>query len=139
MFGLAVGWMFWWLGNNPLMDGYQNEYLHIGNAYDLWGALQSGDVWHLRYYMYTGYWPFGFYIVPWPIMGFSGMGRNQLVAGNIIHLVVMFYGCWLLHRRFTSPLLFPLLFCLVVFLGPRSRDRFLDGFWSDFTQVFMNI
>ena len=43
--------------SNPLPDGYQNEYLHVGNAYDLFQALIDLDVWHMRWYMYTGYWP----------------------------------------------------------------------------------
>ena len=28
-----------WLDANQLPDGYQNEYLHVGNAMDLWGAV----------------------------------------------------------------------------------------------------
>ena len=46
-------WAWWWTSSNVLPDGYQNEYLHVGNAFDLWDALLDGDLWHLRYYMYT--------------------------------------------------------------------------------------
>jgi hypothetical protein len=86
---LAGVYLIWWVGMNPLPDGYQNEYLLVGNAYDLWGALTDGDVWHLRWYMYTGYWPWGLYAVPWPFMAILGPTRLALVLGNLIHLGVL--------------------------------------------------
>ena len=61
---MAGAYLLWWVHANPLPDGFQNEYLLVGNAYDLWGALVDRDVWHLRWYMYTGYWPWGLYAVP---------------------------------------------------------------------------
>ncbi len=79
----------WWVAHNPLPDGFQNEYLLLGNSMDLWGALTSGDIWHMRWYMYTGYWPWGFYAVPWPFMAVLGPTRLALVMGNLIHLGVL--------------------------------------------------
>ena len=86
---LAGLYLVWWTTGNPLPDGYQNEYLLIGNAFDLWGALIEWDVWHLRWYMYTGYWPWGLYAAPWPIMAILGPTRLALVLGNLIHLAVL--------------------------------------------------
>ncbi len=108
---LAALWMGWWLGANPLPDGYQNEYLHIGNALDLWGALLRRDVWHLRWYMYTGYWPWGFYAVPWPLMALLGPGRLALVGGNLVHLAVLLAAMVSLARR-TGASLAPVLLVL---------------------------
>jgi len=86
---LGGAYLIWWVGANPLPDGFQNEYLLVGNAYDLWGALTDGDIWHLRWFMYTGYWPWGLYAVPWPFMAVLGPGHLALVLGNLIHLGVL--------------------------------------------------
>ena len=32
-----------WLDANQLPDGYQNEYLHVGNAMDVWGEVIDRD------------------------------------------------------------------------------------------------
>ncbi|MFT5683437.1 MAG: hypothetical protein ACI8RZ_004368 [Myxococcota bacterium] len=101
---VAALWLGWWLTGNPLPDGYQNEYLHIGNALDLWAALAERDVWHLRWYMYTGYWPWGFYAVPWPMMALLGPGRMALIATNLIHLGVLLAAMGSLGRRLGAPL-----------------------------------
>ncbi|HCH65752.1 MAG: hypothetical protein CL927_10750 [Deltaproteobacteria bacterium] len=108
---VLAGHLWWWVTANPLPDGFQNEYLHVGNAYDLWGALQDRDVWHLRYYMYTGYWPWGFYAVPWPFLATLGPGRLALAAGNLLHLVALLFGAHRLGRRLDAPLA-PLLLVL---------------------------
>ena len=122
IFLLASIWMYWWVANNPLPDGYQNEYLHVGNAYDLWGALQGGDVWHLRWYMYTGYWPWGFYAVPWLFLLLFGLGQQALVAGNLLHLLVLLLGGRLLQQHFRSPwMLWVLFLCPGVFGASRNR------------------
>ena len=86
---LSAVYLCWWVGANPLPDGFQNEYLLVGNALDLWGALRAGDVWHMRWYMYTGYWPWGLYAVPWPFMAVLGPTHLALVLGNLIHLGVL--------------------------------------------------
>lgn len=92
------------MAHNPLPDGFQNEYLHEGNAYDLWGAVTAGDLWHARWYMYTGYWPWGFYAVPWPAMALFGPTRGALLAGNLLHLAVLLWGARELGRALDAPL-----------------------------------
>ena len=95
---LAGLYLTWWVSGNPLPDGYQNEYLLIGNAFDLWGALTDLDGWHLRWYMYTGYWPWGLYAIPWPFLAILGPSRLALVLGNMIHLAVLLASVRLLGR-----------------------------------------
>jgi len=93
LFLLTVVWFVWWHAKNPSPDGYQNEYLHVGNAFDLWEALVAGDIRLVRWLMYTGYWPFGFYMLAWPTLIF-GMSYHSLLATNILLLgllVLMFY------------------------------------------------
>lgn len=94
----------WWTAHNPLPDGFQNEYLHVGNAYDLWGALTALDQWHLRWFMYTGYWPWGFYAVPWPFLAVWGPTRGALVAGNLVHLAALLWGVLRLGQRVGRPI-----------------------------------
>ncbi len=108
---ILAAYTVWWTVENPLPDGFQNEYLHVGNAYDLWGALLDFDVWHLRWYMYTGYWPWGFYAAPWPFLAVIGPGRLALVAGNLLHLVALLWGATRLGQRLQAPLA-PLLLVL---------------------------
>jgi hypothetical protein len=86
---LAAVHLVWWVDLNPLPDGYQNEYILLGNAMDLWGAFTDGDTWHMRWYMYTGYWPWGLYAAPWPIVAALGPTRLAFVMGNLIHLAVL--------------------------------------------------
>lgn len=97
---LAGAYLTWWVGQNPLPDGFQNEYLLVGNAMDLWGALTQGDVWHMRWYMYTGYWPWGLYAVPWPVMAILGPTRLALILGNMVHLGVLLVAVNQLGRSF---------------------------------------
>ena len=104
LFGLAAAWLGWWASHNPLPDGFQNEYLHVGNAYDLWAALRAFDVWHLRWYMYTGYWPWGLYAVPWPALAIAGPGRLALLSGNLVHLGVLLVAMRSLGRSLGAPL-----------------------------------
>ena len=112
----AAAFLWWWAAHNPLPDGFQNEYLLMGNAYDLWGALVDGDQWHLRWHAYTGYWPFGLYVVPWPWMALFGPGRAALLAGNLLHLAVLLWASHDLGRRLDAPLAAPLvLLCPGVF------------------------
>ncbi|MEC7946554.1 MAG: hypothetical protein VX265_03240 [Myxococcota bacterium] len=104
IFALAACWLGWWAGHNPLPDGFQNEYLHVGNAYDLWAALQAFDVWHLRWYMYTGYWPWGFYALPWPALAVAGPDRVALLSANLVHLGVLLIAMRSLGRTLGAPL-----------------------------------
>lgn len=87
--GLAVGTHLW-LSQNPFADGYQNEYLHAGNAHDLWGAFRRWDTWHLRYYTSQGYWPPLFHVVTWPLLGALGARHEIMVLANVGWLAVAF-------------------------------------------------
>ncbi len=82
---LGVGTIAW-LGRNPFPDGYQNEYIHVGNAFDLFDALIRWDTWHLRYYVAHAYWPPLFYAATWPLQGLLERGRDALVLTNLIWL-----------------------------------------------------
>ncbi len=104
MWLLAATYLGWWAVENPLPDGFQNEYLHMGNAYDLWATLVSLDQWQMRTLAYTGYWPFGFYVLPWPFMGVLGPSRAALLAGNLVHLGVLLWGVNRLGRALGAPL-----------------------------------
>ncbi len=103
VWALAAVFLVWWTHENPLPDGFQNEYLHVGNAYDLWGALRTGDTWHLRWFMYTGYWPWGFYAVPWPSLALLGPSKLALLTGNLAHLGVLLWGTTRLSRTLDAP------------------------------------
>jgi hypothetical protein len=87
LIGLGIGTLVW-LGRNPFADGTQNEYLHVGNAFDLWDALRARDLWHLRYYVAHAYWPPGFYAAPWPLLALLGRGRDPLVLTNLAWLAL---------------------------------------------------
>ena len=101
---LAALWTGWWLNSNPLPDGYQNEYIHVGNAFDLWQALQQRDIYHLRHYMYTYYWPWGFNAVPWLTIPILGQSHVALVGANLIHLGVLLVAMASLGRQLGAPL-----------------------------------
>lgn len=100
---LAAAWAVWWVRHNPLPDGYQNEYLHIGNAFDLWGSWLRADLWHLRHYSETSYWPPGFYVAAFPLlyverMLYETQSRLTLVLSNLGHLAVLLWGMERLGR-----------------------------------------
>lgn len=106
--GAAV-WMAWWLAHNPLPDGFQNEYLHIGNAYDLWSALLRGAWWQVRLLVEGNYWPPGFYLLPMPLLWASAMRdgtqpASLLVAANLVHLGVLLAAMRALSRDLRAPL-----------------------------------
>jgi len=85
MLGLGAGSIAW-LGRNPFPDGYQNEYIHVGNAFDLFDALVRWDTWHLRYYVAHAYWPPLFYGATWPLQGLWERSRDALVLTNLAWL-----------------------------------------------------
>lgn len=92
--------MAWWLRHNPLPDGFQNEYLHVGNAFDLWTAALRGAWWQVRLLVEGNYWPPGFYAAPMPLLWVAAwttgtMPHGLLVAGNLLHLAVLLTA---LHR-----------------------------------------
>ncbi|MCB9745262.1 MAG: glycosyltransferase family 39 protein [Alphaproteobacteria bacterium] len=95
-----MGWeLSLWSARNGLPDGHQNEYLHVGNALDLWGAWVDRDAWHLRYYLGTNYWPPGFYLWPWPLFALLGATHQAMVLSNLGHLALLLMGAYLLGRE----------------------------------------
>ena len=97
-------WLFWWVNQNPLPDGYQNEYLHVGNAFDLYEALVDFDWWHVRWYAYTSYWPWGFYAIPLSILLPFGKGVVTLILSNLLYLIPLFYAMRRLAVHYKSAL-----------------------------------
>ena len=115
-FCIFLMWLIWWVNHNPLPDGYQNEYLHVGNTFDLFEAFTAGDWWHVRWYAYTSYWPWGFYAIPVPVLLFLGKGIDSLIISNVLYLIPLLWSMFRLAERFQatmSPyilLLFPAVF-----------------------------
>lgn len=99
-FGL---WLLWWTIHNPLPDGYQNEYLHVGNAFDLYEAVVSLDWWHVRWYAYTSYWPWGFYAVPLVGLLPFGKGIEVLILSNLLYLIALIWAMQRLGMAFQRP------------------------------------
>lgn len=121
VFLLFSGWLFWWTQNNPLPDGYQNEYLHLGSCFDLFEALLRLDLWHLRWYAYTSYWAWGFYVTPWIGMFITGKSLSTAILSNLWYLGLLIWSMSRLNDvlgRKHSLLL--LLFCPAVY-GAMTR------------------
>ncbi len=78
-----------WTERNGLMNGYQNEYLHVGNALDLWQAFQDRDGHTFGYLLRENYWPPVFYLAPWPLFALVGAGHQAMVWTNLFHLAVL--------------------------------------------------
>lgn len=104
LWALGAAFLVWWAAHNPAADGFQNEYLHHGNALDLYAALTEPDLYTLRWIAYTGYWPWGFLAVPWPMMALMGPTRLALLLGNLVHLAALLWGAARLGRRMGAPL-----------------------------------
>jgi len=105
--GAAI-WLFWWRAHNPLPDGFQNEYLHVGNAFDLWAALRVGAWWQARLLIEGNYWPPGFYLLATPPLWLAGLIRGTqptlaLVASNLLHLGVLLVAARALGRAMGAP------------------------------------
>lgn len=121
IFLVFSAWLFWWTSNNPLSDGYQNEYLHLGNAFDIFEALLQLDFWHLRWYTYTSYWAWGFYLPPWIGMFFTGKSLSMAILSNLWYLGLLIWSMEHLDRHFGLKYsLLLLLFCPAVF-GAMTR------------------
>lgn len=111
-------WSIWWNHLNLFPDGYQNEYLHVGNAFDLWTAFRDGDLWHLRWYFYTYYWPSGTYAASWPWIYVFGMSYQTLIASNIVWFVLLLASVQGISRITEHPLAMVLcIFCPAVYGG----------------------
>ena len=99
--GLGAGTIAW-LGRNPFPDGYQNEYIHVGNAFDLFDALARWDTWHLRYYVAHAYWPPLFYAATWPLQAVWERSRDALVLTNMAWLALALACTYRLSRGRTA-------------------------------------
>ena len=76
---------------NGLMNGTQNEIWHVLNAINLWDATPwvAKDSTDLSYYLWTNYWPPGFYLFAWPFLSALGGTHHALVLSNLGHLSVL--------------------------------------------------
>lgn len=121
VFGAMSVWLFWWVTHNPLPDGYQNEYLHVGNAFDLYEAVIQLDWWHIRWYAYTSYWPWGFYAVPlFGLLPF-GKGITVLILSNLLYLGGLIWSMQRMSLRFQRPLALGLLLLSPAVFGAMTR------------------
>lgn len=117
----SAAWAVWWVRHNPLPDGYQNEYLHVGNAFDLWVSWLRADLWHLKHYTETSYWPPGYYLTAFPLLYverllYETQSRMTLVLSNLVHLGVLLWGMAALGRALGGRLApFLLVLCPGVF------------------------
>ena len=120
-FSFFSSWLVWWTQNNPLPDGYQNEYLHLGTCFDLFEALLRLDLWHLRWYAYTSYWAWGFYIPPWIGMLLTGKSLSVAILSNLWYLGLLIWSVLqlddIIKQKYSLPLL---LFCPAVY-GAMTR------------------
>ena len=114
-------WLIWWTGQNPLPDGYQNEFLHVGNTFDLYDAVVSLDWWHMRWYAYTSYWPWGFYAVPMVLLIPFGKSIQVLVLSNLLYLAVLMWSMLRLAQKCKSPLSMYLLLLTPAVFGGLTR------------------
>lgn len=73
------------------MNGTQNEIWHVLNAVNLWDATPwvGKDSTGLSYYLWTNYWPPGFYVFAWPFLSVLGGTHQALVMSNLGHLAVL--------------------------------------------------
>ena len=106
-FLLMTAWLIWWTSQNPLPDGYQNEFLHVGNTFDLYESLVRLDWWHVRWYAYTSYWPWGFYAVPMVLLLPFGKSIQLLVLSNVLYLALLMWSMIRLGKRYNSPCCIP--------------------------------
>ena len=118
---LLIGWLVWWTTHNPLPDGYQNEFLHVGNTFDLYEALTRLDWWHVRWYAYTSYWPWGFYAVPLVVLLPFGKSISALVLSNLLYLFVLMWSMLRLSKVYNSPMALYLLLLTPATFGSMTR------------------
>ena len=120
-FVLMTVWLIWWTGQNPLPDGYQNEFLHVGNTFDLYESLVQLDWWHVRWYAYTSYWPWGFYAVPMVLLLPFGKSIQLLILSNVLYLALLMWSMIRLGKRCNSPLAVYLLLLTPAVFGGATR------------------
>jgi hypothetical protein len=91
-----------WTDRNGMMNGFQNEFIHVGNAMDLWGALIRGDSWTARQIVLSYYWPPLFYL--WPALLYPLMGASHaaMVTANITHLAILLYATFRLGEALSD-------------------------------------
>lgn len=100
--GIAGALQQIWWAQNGLPDGHQNEYLHVGNAMDLWQAWAQHDWGTLGGLLRGNYWPPGFYLWPWPLFRALGDTHRAMVASNLGHLALLLASAYWLGRDLGS-------------------------------------
>lgn len=91
-----------WLGQNGLPNGHQNEYLHVGNALDLWQAWAAHDFGLVGELLQGNYWPPGFYLFPWPLFRVFGASHWAMATANLGHMALLLAAVFLLGRDLGS-------------------------------------
>jgi hypothetical protein len=105
-----------WHAANGLMNGTQNEVWHVLNAVNLWDATPwvGKDDTSLSYFLWTNYWPPGFYVFAWPVMGLFGATHQSLVLSNLGHLAILLWAVYRLGETVRGPRAGWMAMCLVV-------------------------
>jgi hypothetical protein len=82
------------------MNGTQNELWHVLNAVNLWDATGwvNKDATPLSYYLWSNYWPPGFYLFAWPFFAVWGASHLALVMSNLGHLAILLWAVFQLGR-----------------------------------------
>jgi hypothetical protein len=105
-----------WHRANGLMNGTQNELWHVLNAINLWDATPwvNNDSTPLNYYLWTNYWPPGFYFFTWPFLALWGASHQVLVMSNLGHLSILLWAVYQLGREVRDPRTGGMAMCLVL-------------------------
>ncbi|MEC7242562.1 MAG: hypothetical protein VXW32_15115 [Myxococcota bacterium] len=93
-----------WHSANGLMNGTQNEIWHVLNAINLWDATSwvGKDSTGMSYYLWTNYWPPGFYVFSWPFLFLLGATHQSLVLSNLGHLAILLGSVYALGETIRS-------------------------------------
>lgn len=92
-----------WLRANGLPDGFQNEFMHLSFAAEVFYRLRAGDLPGLHYYLFEEYYPPLLHLGAAAFMGASGPGEDAAAASNVLWLGVLAASVYGLGARLRGP------------------------------------